>query len=50
MIREFLFKVLIQMYNQNFFKLKPNKIIDKLNVNNDTLRIENNVKEKILIK
>ncbi len=47
MIREFLFKVLVQMYNKNFFKLKPNKIFDKLNINIDTLSIKNNVNEKI---
>ena len=41
MIREFLFKVLVQMYNLNFFKLKPNKMLDKLNINIDSLSIEN---------
>ena len=49
MIREFLFKVLIQMYNKNFFKLKPNKILDKLNINIDILSIKNNRNEKIFI-
>ena len=48
MIREFLFKVLVQMYNQKiFFKLKPNKMVDKLNINIYTLSIKNNGNEKI---
>ena len=50
MIREFLFKVLIQMYNQKFFfKLKPNKMPDQLNNNIDTSSIKNNGNEKIYI-
>ncbi len=48
MIREFLFKVLVKMYNEKFFlKLKPNKMFDKLNSNIDKLSIKNNVNEKI---
>ena len=47
MIREFLFKVLVQMYNQKFFLLKPNKMLDKLNINIDTLSIKKNGNEKI---
>ena len=39
MIREFLFKVLVQMYNQNFFKLKSNKMLDKLNISINKLKI-----------
>ena len=50
MIREFLFKVLVQMYNQKtFFKLKPNKMLDKLKINIDTLNIKNNGNERIFI-
>ena len=50
MIREFLFKVPVQMYNQKIFlKLKPNKMLDKLNINIDKLRIEKNGNEKIFI-
>ena len=49
MIREFLFKVLVQMYNQNFFKLKSNKMLDKLKSNIDILNIKNNGNEKIFI-
>jgi len=37
------------MYNQKFFKLKPNKMLDKLNSNIDTLSIQNNGNEKIFI-
>ncbi len=33
MIREFLFKVLVEMYNKKIlFKLKPNKMLDKFNI------------------
>ena len=49
MIREFLFKVLAWMYNKKFFKLKPNKMIDKLNINIDTLSIKNNGNENFFI-
>jgi len=38
------------MYNQKtFFKLKPNKMLDKLKINIDTLSIKNNGNEKIFI-
>ena len=38
------------MYNQKiFFKLKPNKMVDKLNINIYTLSIKNNGNEKIFI-
>ena len=38
------------MYNQKFFKkLKPNKMLDKLNIYIDTLRIKNNGNEEIFI-
>ena len=48
MIREFLLKVLVQMYNQKIFlKLKPNKMLDKLNINIDSLSIKNNGNENI---
>ena len=51
MIREFLFKVQVQMYNQKFFfELKPNKMLDKLNRNIDTLSIKNHGNEKIFIR
>ena len=34
MIREFLFKVLVEMYNQNFFLTKVKKNAQKFFVNN----------------
>jgi len=37
------------MYNQKIFKLKPNTILDKFNINIDTLSIKNNGNEKIII-
>ena len=50
MIREFLFKVLVKMYNHKFFfKLKTNKISDKMKINIDTLSIKNNGNEEIFI-
>ena len=37
------------MYNQKFFKLKSNKMLDKFTINIHTLSIENTGVEKIFI-
>ena len=50
MIREFLFKVLIQMYNQIFyFQLKLKTILHKFNIKNDDIFKIKNVIEKFFI-